>query len=73
MPRPKERKDMTAQLGRDHCFSVMFRSTVFASLCSRVVLMSITIRATTGHSNVFIPLFLAARAVQAHHPDGGPT
>jgi hypothetical protein len=44
MPRPKERKDMTAQLGRDHCFSsIMFRSTVFASLCSRVVRMPITI------------------------------
>jgi hypothetical protein len=35
---------MAAQLGRDHCFSsIMFRSTVFASLRSRVVLMSITI------------------------------
>jgi hypothetical protein len=44
MPRPKEWNDMTAQLGRDHCFSsIVFRSTVFASLCSRVVLMSVTI------------------------------
>jgi hypothetical protein len=46
MPR---REGMTMQLGHDHrfssaaCGSTMCRSTEFASFCSRVVLMSITI------------------------------
>jgi hypothetical protein len=48
MPR---RKGMTAQLGCDH----RFRSTVFASFCSRVVLMCLTIRTATSNSNAFIP------------------
>ena len=47
------RKGMTEQLGCDH----RFRSTVFASFCSRVVLMSLTIRTATSNSNVFIPRF----------------
>ena len=50
MPRPK---GMTEQLGCDH----RFRFTEFASLCSRVVLMSLTIRTATSNSNVFIPRF----------------
>jgi hypothetical protein len=54
MPR---RKGMTAQLGCDH----RFRSTVFASFCSRAVLMSLTIRTATRHSNVFIPIPAASR------------
>jgi len=57
MPR---RKDMAERLGWRHELRCIFSSTalvstVLASLCSRVVLMCLTVRATTGRRNVFIP------------------
>ena len=68
---------MAEQLGCDHSRdsavfldSAAFANiTVLASFCSRVVLMCLTIRATTSRSNVFIPRFQIGSTPAA--PEGG--
>jgi hypothetical protein len=78
MPR---QQDMATRLGRDHGFRFAWNlsaCTVFASLCSRVVLMSLTIRTPTKKSNIFIPLFLrepplSPAGQRANGPTAGET
>ena len=67
MPR---RKDMAERLGWRHGLRRIFSSTmlvsaVLASPCSRVVLMCLTVRATTGRRNVFIPRSAVPRDFRA--------